>query len=268
MRTDTRFEGEWRRLANLSADRKGSIHDDEPARKLGFQGAFVPGSTVATATMPALVALLGAAWLDSGWCEFKFVSPVYTSDLVREEAEVRRLGADVRIVTSEGRLCCAGRAGLGFEEPWDRSIDGSAGSGLVLPGVEVGTRFDETEMIAAAQAAENMLRAAGDSTGLYAAQSRSGPARAPVEIMHNLALQVTRSRRLEISGVLNPGMWAEHWLTWDRPLFQERPYRFREFVADKGVSGRTAFLTYEYEVLDSGAVAARGRHRVKWLREG
>ena len=69
--------------------------------------------------------------------------------------------------------------------------------------------------------------------------------------MHNLALQATRSRRLDISGVKNPGMWAEHWLALNRPIFQEQPYLFREHVADKGLSGRTAYVTYEYEVLET-----------------
>ena len=62
-------------------------------------------------------------------------------------------------------------------------------------------------------------------------------------------------------------MWAEHWLALKRPVFQARPYTFREFVADKGLSGRTAYLTYEYEVLDGPDTVAVGRHRVKWLRE-
>ncbi len=261
-------QGPWRRLANISADRKGSIHDDEPARALGFEGAFVPGSTVGTAAMPAVVDLLGRAWFEGGWCDFKFVTPVYTSNDVREEAEVTGEGRiDIRIVTSDGRLCCSGQAGLGFEAPWDRGQDGKHGAEAVLPGVEIGTRFDDAEMRVLPQRAANMIAAAGDTTPWYVVASPWGGPLAPPEALHNLALEATRTRRLEVTGVRNPGMWAEHWLALKRPVFQDQPYLFREFVADKGLSGRTVFVTYEYEVLDAGEVVAVGRHRVKWLRD-
>jgi len=47
------FEGPFRKLINTAADRKGSIHDDAEARKLGFRGGFVPGSVVGSAALPA-----------------------------------------------------------------------------------------------------------------------------------------------------------------------------------------------------------------------
>jgi hypothetical protein len=267
--TSTRHQGGWRKLANISADRKGSIHDDEPARALGFEGALVPGSTVATAAMPSVVALLGQRWFEGGWCNFKFVTPVYTADDVREEAEATADGRiDIRVVTSDGRLCCSGQAGLGFEPPWDRAHDGRQGADLVLPGVEIGAAYHDAEMTVTPEWAANMLRAGGDSTPWYGTTSPWGRPLAPPETMHNLALQATRSRRLNVTGVKNPGMWAEHWLAVNRPIFQDQPYLFREHIADKGLSGRTAYVTYEYEVLDAGEVVAVGRHRVKWLREG
>jgi hypothetical protein len=209
------------------------------------------------------VALLGQRWFEGGWCNFKFVTPVYTSDDVREEAEITGEGRiDIRVVTSEGRLCCAGQAGLGFEVPWEGGNDGEH----VLPGVELGTRFDDAELKVSPEWADNMLRAGGDSTPWYRTESPWGKPVAPPEALQNLALTATRSRSLPISGVKNPGMWAEHWLALKRPVFQDQPYVFREFVADKGLSGRTAYITYEFEVLDSGEVVAVGRHRVKWLR--
>ena len=278
----TKHVGPWRRLANLSADNKGSIHDDEAAQSLGFEGAFVPGSTVGTAAMPGLVALLGSRWFEGGWYNFKFVTPVYTNNDVREEAELTGPGrVELRVVTAEGRLCCSGQAGLGFEPPWDSSMDGRMDGDAVLPGIELGTRFDDVEMRigpgSSTPAADGttpawariaaMLEAAGDSTPWYQRASPFGRALIPPEALHNFALQVTRSRRLQVSGVRNPGMWAEHSLALRRSLFLDEPYTMREFVADKGVSGRTAFLSYEFELLSAGEVVAAGRHKVKWLRE-
>ncbi|HXH22270.1 MAG TPA: hypothetical protein VNN10_09580 [Dehalococcoidia bacterium] len=282
MTTATRHVGPWRRLINLSADSKGSIHDDDAARSLGFEGAFVPGSTVGTAAMPGLVALLGARWFEGGWYDLKFVTPVYTSNDIREEAELTGDGSvGLRVVTAEGRLCCSGRAGLGFEVPWDRTLDGRRGAESALPEVELGARFDDVAMrLGPASSApppggwtpdwsriRRMLEAAGDTTPWYEDSSPFGRPLIPPEALHNFALQVTRTRRLAVSGVRNPGMWAQHALALRAPLFQDEPYVMREAVADKGISGRTAFLDYEFEVLQGDKVVAVGRHKVKWLRE-
>ncbi len=280
--TATKHVGAWRRLANLAASNKGSIHDDEAAQKLGFEGAFVPGSTVGSAAMPGLVALLGPAWFQGGWYDFKFVTPVYTNNDVREEAEIVGGGrVALKVVTADGRLCCSGLAGTGFEAPWDASMNGKLGGDVALPGVELGTRFDDTDMRIGSRgntpdpggttpswaSVQRMLEAAGDTTPWYDSGSPFGrPLLAP-EALHNFALQVTRGRRLQVSGVRNPGMWAEHALALKQPLFLDEPYLMREWVADKGISGRTAFLAYEFEVLSSTEVIAVGRHKVKWLRD-
>ena len=123
--TESRFfEGPYRKLVNTAADRKGSIHDDAEAQKLGFRGGFVPGSVVGTATMPAIVEAFGKAWMEGGWYSLTFVSPVYIDDEVHEVAQ--RVGDDiaVQVVDRSGRLCCNGRAGLGAITPWDAAADG------------------------------------------------------------------------------------------------------------------------------------------------
>src|SRR3990172_11567343 len=118
------YVGSWRRLTNLSADRKGSIHDDDAARNLGFKSAFVPGSTVATAAMPALVHCLGSRWMEGGWYRFTFVSPVYTDEDVREVAEEGIDGVALRVQARDERPCCSGTAGFGVRPPWGPGGDG------------------------------------------------------------------------------------------------------------------------------------------------
>jgi hypothetical protein len=277
-----RHDGRWRRLINLSAESKGSIHDDEAAQALGFEGAFVPGSTVGTVAFQGIAAVLGPRWFEGGWYNLKFVTPVYTKNDVREEAEAGADGrVDVKVVTSEGRLCCSGQAGLGFEVPWDPAMNGKLGGDVALPGVELGMQYDAAEMRIVFKAEPDprgdapprwasvsaMLNAASDTTGWFESESPFGRPLVAPESLHNFALRVTRGKRLSISGVRNPGMWAEHTLAIKQPLFLDEPYTMREFVADKGISGRTAFLAYEFEVLSGDEVLAVGRHKVKWLRE-
>ena len=81
-----------------------------------------------------------------------------------------------------------------------------------------------------------------------------------------VALRMQPPRRLTYDGVRPPGMWARHDLVIRRPLLQERPYRLRSRVVDKGRSDRSVFLTYEFDVHDAAGVeVARGRHGVKWF---
>src|SRR3972149_97692 len=236
------YVGNWRRLTNLSADRKGSIHDDDAARDLGFKSAFVPGSTVATAAMPALVPCLGSRW--------------------------GRGGGALRVETRDERLCCSGMAGFGFRPPW-RPEDDGRGAGDVLPGVEIGLTFEQEDFVTHEPDIQPLLASAGDRTPWYADSSPWGRGVVPPERLHVFALQITRSRTLPVSGVRNPGMWAQHDLVLRRPLLLDEAYVMTERVADKGRSGRTAFLTYEFKVLDaSGTQLAIGRHKVKWLGGG
>jgi hypothetical protein len=60
-------------------------------------------------------------------------------------------------------------------------------------------------------------------------------------------------------------MWAEHALSLTEPLFLGRPYAMHEWVADKGGSGRTLFITYEFDVKEGDKTLALGRHKVKWF---
>lgn len=265
--TATIFEGRWRTLANLSADRTGSIHDDEAARRLGFRGGFVPGSTVATAGLPAVSAALGESWLQGGWYTFKFVRPVYVTDEVRETATAADGGAiEVRIETRDGRLCCVGSAGLGVELPWDPQADGQRGADEVLPDLTIGGHQHNEIVDPAPEDAARLLDAAG-ATGF--GQTSAGDPALPPERLMNAALNVVRGAFGRLEGLRQPGMWAEHSLLSRRAIGLDEPLRVREWLADKGVSGRSAFVTWEFTVHDpaSDEELARGRHQVKWLRE-
>jgi hypothetical protein len=155
----TCFETGFRRLENTSAAQEGSIHDDEPARKLGFKGAFVPGSVVGTSAMPAILAHFGSDWMEGGWYDFNFVSPVYTSDNVRTVATPDGDNLMCRVETSDERLCCAGRAGLGYRAPWTQNFAAED----VFPDAHVGETFDEREIDITFDAVEPMLVAGADN---------------------------------------------------------------------------------------------------------
>ncbi len=267
--TKSTYQGRWRQLVNLSANRKGSIHDDEQAKKMGFRSGFVPGSTVATAAMPALVELLGKQWMEGGWYTFNFVSPVYVDEEVREEAEVEGDETLLKVIARDNRVCCVGRAGLGFKLAWDPERDGKRGAEGVFPKIDMGRHVGSTEFTVSADEIQPMLGSAGDETPWYRDSSPWGGGVVPPEWLHRVARLITVDEndelRLPFEGIRPPSMWAEHALSQSQPLLLDKTYTMSEKVVDKGVSGRTLFITYEFEVSDGGKQLAVGRHKVKWF---
>ncbi len=263
------FEGPWRRLVNTASEQKDSIHDDAQAQKLGFRGGFVPGSVVGTAAMPAVVVAFAENWMAGGWYSFTFVSPVYIDDEVHEVAQ--RDGDDIAIqlVDRSGRLCCNGRAGLGAIVPWDTAADGTHGAEGVLPGIEIGHQFNPERFTPEGDVCLGTVESAGDGTSWYRGPSPWGGTLVPPEYLHVVALHLVshpeQPRVPSVTGVRGPGMWAQHDLAIEGPLFAGREYTITEKVADKGRSGRTAFLTYEFEVFDGDRRLVRARHKAKWL---
>ena len=71
---------------NRAANHPNLVHNDDYARKLGFQGGLVPGVDVyAYLTRPA-IEHFGRQWLERGEGEVRFVRPVYEGDELEIDA--------------------------------------------------------------------------------------------------------------------------------------------------------------------------------------
>ncbi len=249
------YQRPWLGLKNISASKKGSIHDDEPARKLGFKGAFVPGSVVGSCAMPAILERFGLDWLEGGWYDFKFVTPVYTSDRVRATAALCDDGLTCRVETDDDRLCCAGRAGLGYDDPW--TVHG--GPAHIFPEAIVGQTFEEQTLEISRDHVRPMLDAGGDDSSCWNTLIH------PEHLM-GVALRMVNWELVPRVGVRDPGMWAEHAIKIRKPMPYGR-YRLSEFLAQKGDSGRTHFVDFQFTVSDDGGdEVAVGRHKCKFIR--
>lgn len=251
------YEGDYHRLSNTAANKKGSIHDDEPARRLGFKGAFVPGSVVGACAMTAIIDRYGSDWFNSGWYDFNFVSPVYTSDDVYATGHDSEDGAmECGVVDEDQRLCCAGRAGLGTEMPWPQD----PGDQTIFPSAKLRTRFDEEEVVIKPADVTPLLNAAGDASEIWQTNI-------PPEHLMPIALRIVDFKLTPTERVRPPGMWAEHALVQYQPL-PYGTYRITEHLAEKGSSGRTNFLTFQFHVFDkTGTEVAVGRHKCKFIRD-
>jgi hypothetical protein len=117
--TDGVRAGPVRRPSNFSKNAKGSIHDDERARELGFRGGTVAGNIHCEQFPPLLEAVLGADWRRTGGLSLYFLNP--TSDAEPVQAFVGPpqsrpeggLRAPVWMETPDGLRVCEGTASVG-----------------------------------------------------------------------------------------------------------------------------------------------------------
>jgi acyl dehydratase len=96
---------------NTSRQSDNPIHDDAVARRFGFAGGLVPGVDVYGYMTHWPVVLWGAAWLERGIAECRFLKPVYDGETAIVGAYETEDGLDIT-VECRGEVCAAGRAGL------------------------------------------------------------------------------------------------------------------------------------------------------------
>ena len=96
---------------NLSHASENKIHDDDVARRFGFQGGLVPGVEVYAYMTHLPAARWGTAWLERGMAECRFFKPVYDGKLVSVSATGTASELSIT-VESEGERCATGAASL------------------------------------------------------------------------------------------------------------------------------------------------------------
>ncbi len=97
---------------NLSHASENRIHDDDVARRFGFQGGLVPGVEVYAYMTHLPAARWGVAWLERGTAQCRFFKPVYDGKLATVNASDEDAGALALTVQSEGERCATGAAAL------------------------------------------------------------------------------------------------------------------------------------------------------------
>lgn len=195
-----RYEGRRRVLLNLHPDGPGGPHDDNVARMLGFRRALVPGEAVAEAVMPAIVARFGTRFMEGGWLSLKMIAATHVDEEVCEIGESVEGSPDLldlSLETSEGRLTCVGRAGLGGIDsgtPWCAEEDGTRDADIAHPGLTLGKEFPDLWFIHDKAEVAVCRDAGGDETPWFRGPSPwGGPVSPPLVL---IATQLHVNRRL------------------------------------------------------------------------
>lgn len=101
---------------------KGSVHDDEVARRLGYKAALVPGAFVYGHMSRLAIEAWGTTWARHGSMSARFRRPVYNGDVLTVEASaVETLGSCARSAVvmrnEEGEEVALGWIGMPAGEP-------------------------------------------------------------------------------------------------------------------------------------------------------
>lgn len=97
---------------NTATASPNKIHDEAVARSYGFAGGLVPGVTVFAWMCGPAIEALGAAFLERGRIEARFVRPVYEADQVLVEGDPGVDGITALTVRKGDEICATGSASI------------------------------------------------------------------------------------------------------------------------------------------------------------
>ncbi len=281
--TASLYAGPWSQAPNLSADATGSIHDDAQARSLGFKGALIGGSVLCSFMTPLLVDRFGTAWYERGFFKTSFITPVYETDEIRtvlEElapAEMDEALVSVSLEKRSGERATAGYAGLAHSVeaaivPWQRSGEPHAAPPPApdvdpLPEEAIGSGPAARELIVTPEESATRRSAAGETSPWYTEASHWGGPIVPT-FMYLLVNLGSGGRRLAAANArgARAGMNGTFQLLQTGPMLAGEPYTLSSALAEKGISGRTAFRTAEFTITDGeGRRVALARQKARWF---
>jgi hypothetical protein len=275
-----RIEGSWIAAVNQASHVKGSIHDEDRARQLGFTRAVVGAGMHIPLVTKEAVALFGQEWYERGFLEARFGVPMHAGDEIRLVLEDIEPSPDderllsLRLEKGDGSTPLTGFLGLLASAsrpiaPWER--DGARGAstngrydplpfdaaGAVSPAKTMS--FDAGESLPA-------LRVVGDDCPWYASSSPWGPPILPTYRFVKLPrlasdLHPPPEALLDMQSSMNALFQVVHL----GPVACAREYSMQATLVEKGYSGRTAFRTSEAIISDAGRAVARIRQMLRWV---
>ncbi len=262
----------WLQSKNLSADARGSIHDDERARSLGFKAALIGGSVHSAFVTKAVVERFGPAWYERGFMKQSYIHPLYEDDQFRiVTKELEPTGTDETLIelafeTRKGVRTTAGYAGLAKSAetavpPWERAGRGPAAD-APAPGTTPEAVFTRTFTIDESASRRELV---GDDSLWYTDASPWGGPIVP-SFMYMLIGTGGRVRQANGGDVPQAGMNSVWELLQAGPMFAGVPHQVTSRLIESGASARSGFRTTEFNVVDpAGRQTAVARQKIRWL---
>jgi hypothetical protein len=272
------LSGAWREprqmLAEQSYGEHASIHDDETAKSLGFQGGTIEGPTHFSQFAPLGYALWGERWIEQGCLSAHYKAACYEGEKVRAHIARPESGARIAAVWMEkedGTEVLRGTASVGPNHPRSELDNRLAALSVleqpvILSQVQIGARtprqrvrmgFDQNMgHFYPFTLSEKLRKITEPSTWYTAAGAPGSPFGRPVIPMEMISVLVSHATQEGEFYTKGPvvGLFADQEIKLlDGPLFVDEDYEVdREAVALSG-SRRTESLWVLTRVYRPGA---------------
>ncbi len=191
IRTDGVCAGERRAALNIAATSSGSIHDDEKAAELGYQGGLVSGLVHNEQFIPIAIELFGQQWFERGGFAFSYRTPTLDQDHVQAFARVPAEGQRLVEAWSQddaGKRVADGVLFLGdVETPLDERLAVTQpAEGRILRSVALGPFGPQRRLRASAEVQALMRDTTTEPLDWYFGPSPWGPAVASTRSLYRM----------------------------------------------------------------------------------
>jgi len=253
--------GPIRSPMNASLDEKGSIHDNERARELGFRGGTVAGSIHMEQFPPVLDAAFGEDWLRHGGLSLYFLNATTDQEPVQcfvklDEESAEPMRAEAWMEAPDGTMICQGTASFG---PADEQSEMRRRLASVRPpeelrilkGISVG---DACENIPSRLPTEEVDKRIGVVTERHKAFQDANIYGETIPTI-SAAINVLRAVEAELYKVEQPavGLFGAIELQFlDGPIFADHDYAVRGNVLALSTSPKTEIVWYQATLSEPG----------------
>lgn len=259
--------GPWREPRNEAADQRGSIHDDETARRLGFRGGTVAGSIHLEQFPPSFLHLWGPRWFERGTISAYFRNATTDREAVRTLVRIPERREDVQTAIwmedREGRQVLEGTASVGDAPEPTRLAEllanlRPAGELRILGHLQPGQLLPPVPTRLPREAGEARLRVITEPLPWYAEASPwGGPIATPALVVRAMrpveqGVDLRRNRAVGLFGAIELRFLAG-------PVFLDHEYEVQGTLLALGETPKSEFLWYESTLTEPGsgrAVAA------------
>ena len=259
-----------------------SIHNPETARRLGFRGAVVGGSSHLNVFAPPLLHVFGNEWFERGTLSIYFLNTVVSEEQIQAVVErptggAKQVKVHARRVDDPSIIVGAGTASLGPDlasELRTRDLRLSDPSTLrIFKDLEPGTFLGEEAMTVTSELQREAIEAGSINEPLpwYTGDSPwDGPIACPSNIFSLMYMMIRGGPNPRIDKWRRGSNAMFGAIEFDLvrgPVFLDRPYLVRGVVAGVGESPKTEYIWWDATAEDeNGQVVATLRHMLRMLK--
>ena len=265
--------GGWRQPVNISADAKGSIHDDVAAVKLGMRGGTVAGNIHLEQFPPVLIEVFGPRWFECGTLSIYYTYATKDREDVRVAIGIPAKGTkdvqtDVWMETRDGQTVCRGTASVGRpDEPTSldtvEMVDAPPEELRILAGLAAGDKLSAQETVITPEQVSERLRVITEPLEWYTGDSPWGE---PIAIPSLVFGAMRVDYQIPIQAVSFQG--ATELRNVNGPVKVGAPYRAGGELICVGASSKTEYYWFDayLEEAASGTRVAEMRMMRRFMK--